>query len=81
MFPDAHTALAAYAARATEVYYASREVVASHEFARLGLTDAAIIELARDGTMVLTTDHELYGRLTANGVTAENFIHARTPRL
>lgn len=48
-------------------------------YTRLGLTDAAVIELARELNLtVLTDDLDLYLALTRVGVTAFNFTHLRS---
>ena len=44
-------------------------------FRRLGLTDAAIVQLANKRTKVITIDLELYQMLVAAEVPAENFNH------
>ena len=72
-------ALADYCHVADEVYEASRGVVAYPEYARLGLTDAAIFALCDQDVTVLTIDHELHGRLTRHGVQAINLLHFKTP--
>jgi hypothetical protein len=46
-------------------------------FLRLGLTDAVIAQIARDGMLVLTVDFPLWGYLKKNGVEALNFNHFR----
>jgi rRNA-processing protein FCF1 len=72
-------ALADYCRFADEVYEASRGVVEHPEYARLGLTDAAIATLCDQETVVLTIDHELHGRLISSGVQAVNLLHSKTP--
>lgn len=71
-------ALARYCDFAEEVYEASRGVVAFSEYARLGLTDAAIFKLSDENLTVLTIDHELFGRLSRQGITAINLFHFKT---
>ncbi len=46
-------------------------------FLRFGLTDAAIIHIAKDGLLVLTGDRALAGYLAKNGIDVVNFNHLR----
>jgi hypothetical protein len=80
LFPNAVGALAAYCRIVSEVYEPSKSLIASPLYEKLGLTDTAIFRLAKRGVTVLTTDHELHGRLTAKGVEAINLLHFKTPK-
>jgi hypothetical protein len=60
-----------------ERYTPSKLLAARDEFARFGLTDAAIAELASKGVLVLTDDFRLAGFLTSKGLEAINFNHLR----
>lgn len=51
--------------------------VQRREFLRLGLTDASLIEAAREDTVVLTADLDLYLAVLSKGASAVNFNHVR----
>ena len=78
--PDGSELLKKYSEAAEESYFKSVEHVQNSEFHRIGLTDTAILRLARDDAKVLTVDNELYGRLVANSIDAINILHFKTPR-
>jgi len=61
----------------TEDYIESSKLASLEEFITLGLTDAAILESARDQYLVLTDDFKLAGTLTKAGVDVINFNHLR----
>jgi hypothetical protein len=63
--------------RATEIYVGSRKATLRPEFARLGLTDAALLEALGPGDVLLTVDFDLAGAVTAAGLTAVNYNHIR----
>lgn len=63
--------------RLTEKYRPSAMIAALSCFSRLGLTDAAVVELAPGSHLVLTDDLPLYAYLTSTGVDALNFNHIR----
>lgn len=70
--------LGAMVAAHTEMYVASRDVVARREYARLGLTDAALLELAtRETGTICTADLGLYLAALDADVKAINFNHLR----
>jgi len=46
-------------------------------FARFGITDTSIIEVAAQPYLVLTTDYKLAGHLTKKGMAALNYNHFR----
>jgi len=46
-------------------------------YLRLGLTDSAVVQLARDNVTVLTDDLDLYRATTAEGRDSINFTHRR----
>lgn len=60
-----------------EHHLPSVQVVQSPAFVPLGLTDAGIIELARDRWLVVTVDVELMLFLMAEGLDVLNFNHLR----
>jgi rRNA-processing protein FCF1 len=60
-----------------EQYLPSNRIAKTSEFVRFGLTDTAILELARANYLVLTDDFELLGYLNAKGLHAINFNHIR----
>jgi hypothetical protein len=61
-----------------EHYFPSVDVVQSAAFIPLGLTDAGIVLLARDQWLVLTTDVDLFLRLTSDELPVVNFNHLRS---
>lgn len=79
LVPGGAAALADYCHLAAELYEPSKGVVTHSEYARLGLTDTAIIALCDQDVTVFTIDHELFGRLTSQGVQAINLLHFKTP--
>jgi rRNA-processing protein FCF1 len=60
-----------------EFYMISADVAKMKEFAKLGITDAGIISLARDDYFVLTDDFALSRTLEKQGVSVFNFNHIR----
>lgn len=61
-----------------EVVVVSTEASNSRVFNRLGLTDAALLEVVTDETPVLTVDHSLYlAALEKSDGAAVNFTHYR----
>jgi hypothetical protein len=56
----------------------SKEIVKNPAFLRLGISDVAIGQIAKDNYLVLTTDFSLYGYLISQGINAVNFNHVRT---
>jgi hypothetical protein len=61
--------------QAEEIDCRSKDIIESQYFRRLGLTDAAIIQLVRDRVHVVTVDYELFGVLCDRGVIATNLRH------
>ncbi|MBI3465530.1 MAG: hypothetical protein HY000_21130 [Planctomycetes bacterium] len=61
-----------------ERYVQSRVAMRNVHAAWLGLTDAAVIEVARGEFLVLTADVDLYLALTKEGVDCINYNHIRT---
>jgi predicted nucleic acid-binding protein len=61
-----------------EHYDESRLVVKESCFRRLGLTDAAVVALARHDYLFLTDDFDLYSTLVSHGANALNFNHLRS---
>jgi hypothetical protein len=66
---------ATFVSRVREVYVASALCAARPEFSRLGLSDCAMIEAAKDKIFILTTDGGLYRSALAVGYEADNFTH------
>jgi len=60
-----------------EHYVPSSSVVTQPEFVRLFLTDMGIVELSRQGRLVLTDDLKLAAIIAANGDDVLNFNHVR----
>lgn len=61
-----------------EVVVASAAASSNSEFKRLGLTDAALLEVASEETPLVTVDVDLYLAALAKGKeTAVNFTHLR----
>ena len=59
-----------------EIVVASRCAVRYRMFGRLGLTDAALLEVASAETPLITVDFDLYGAALAKGEgVAVNFTH------
>jgi hypothetical protein len=54
---------------------ASRAIVKRQEFLRLGLADGALLPLAEQGVIVLTTDDNLFAATLLAGHGAINFNH------
>lgn len=69
--------LAGNIATLDERYVESRAAAAAREFPRLGLTDAGLIGLGREGMLVLTDDFDLAMTLQTGGSDAINFNHLR----
>jgi hypothetical protein len=64
--------------QADERYVESRALCEDRTFVRLGLTDAALLDLAGDHEILLTADLDLYLAGAKNG--AVNFTHLREAR-
>jgi len=60
-----------------EEYCISKDVTRNDAFAKLGLTDAGIINVAAKKCLVLTLDWNLYYNLLHRNVDAVNFNHLR----
>ena len=60
-----------------EHYLPSDEISNMEEFKSFGLTDAGMLQLARDRYLVVTDDLSLYQYLLGKGVAAINFNHIR----
>lgn len=60
-----------------ERYVPSSSAAQRSEFIRLGLADAALLEVATKNVTLLTTDFDLYNAAMANGIKALNFNHLR----
>lgn len=67
--------------RATaELYIESTHAVARPEFKWLGLSDAVILLLASDETLIMTTDVRLYVAAQNAGYPSQNFNHWKDQR-
>ena len=62
---------------AEEQYLESSRAVDRTEFLRLGLADAALLDLASESGTLLTADLDLYPAAVSRGLNAENFNHYR----
>jgi hypothetical protein len=61
-----------------EHYYPSKVAIKSEIFGRFGLTDSAIVEIAKGKYLVLTDDFRLAGHLEQQQIDVINFNHIRT---
>lgn len=61
-----------------ENYVTSIDLPKENAFFQFGISDSAIIELCKQGRLLLTDDFPLYGYVTAQGMDAINFNHIRT---
>ncbi|MGX9727142.1 MAG: PIN domain-containing protein [Candidatus Electronema sp. VV] len=60
-----------------ERYVPSSAAAQRNEFIRLGLADAALLEIAAKDVALLTTDFDLYNAALKKGAKAFNFNHLR----
>ena len=60
-----------------ERYVPSSVAAERKEFVRLGLADAALLEIAANDVTLLTTDFDLYNTALKKGAQALNFNHLR----
>jgi hypothetical protein len=67
----------AFIGLATEAVAASEKAAQRAEFARLGLADAAALDVLDDRTILLTDDFPLYDAATRAGRQAQLFAHHR----
>ena len=58
-----------------ERYVVSKEATVEKTFVWLGLTDAALMALARSGAVLLSSDNDLYLAASRAGFDAVNFAH------
>lgn len=65
------------ASASQERYVPSSVAAERKEFIRLGLADAALLEIAAKDVALLTTDFDLYNTALAKGALALNFNHLR----
>lgn len=70
-------AFVAFANVLSESHLPARQVVGSRHFQRLGLTDAAVLELGSADTALLTDDLDLYLAAANAGLPCQNFSHLR----
>jgi len=61
-----------------EHYVETIKLSATEHFPKVGLTDAGILNLARDQYLVLSDDFKLVGYLSKQGIDAINFNYIRT---
>jgi predicted nucleic acid-binding protein len=72
--------LTAIAARSIERYVESSVAMTDARYPALGLTDAVLLTLARDGGALLTADLDLYLAAVRAGHDATNYNHIREQR-
>lgn len=70
-------AIGAFAANVEERYVPTRAAASSVAFARLGVADAAWLDVAKAGFELLTDDLALYLAASYLGLSATNFNHLR----
>lgn len=80
MVRGAAAALGDYIQSLDELSIASRQVVRTNAYLRLGLTDSAILSLRAGDVTVVTTDHALYGQLASLNISAKNLFHDKVLR-
>lgn len=61
-----------------ECYVASVNVLGERAFFTLGISGSVILDLCKQGRLLLTDDLPLYGYITSLGLDAVNFNHVRT---
>ena len=77
--PGAAGFLKDYVRDVSEIFEASSVTVADPAYLRLGLTDAAILRLSTEETIVMTVDFELCNKLEMRGVGVVNLMRLKTP--
>jgi len=65
----------------TEKYLASKDIVQKDTFFDLGLTDSAILELAKDCSLLITSDSQLSDYAKAMGVLVYDMVEVRNRTL
>ena len=58
-----------------EIYVTSRDAADRQEFVRLGLSDAVLLEVAKQDLFILSADLDLYLAAAAAGYQVANFNH------
>ncbi|WP_156026858.1 hypothetical protein [Sulfitobacter mediterraneus] len=58
-----------------EIYVPSSDTLSKPFYSSLGLADAGLAAISRNGDIVLTADGPLYGAMSGRGVKIENFWH------
>jgi predicted nucleic acid-binding protein len=58
-----------------ERYIVSKHATVEKTFSRLGLTDAALLVVARENGYLLSADNDLYRAASTEGIEAFNFAH------
>ena len=66
-----------YVASIDERFIRSEDIVRQGAFDGIGITDGALLLLARQGVTIFSDDFRLCGRVTALGGQAQNFNHLR----
>lgn len=61
--------------KAEEIYVSSRRASENASFLRLGITDAALLDIMTEDHILLTSDLDLYLQASRQGMKAVNFIH------
>ncbi len=74
---EAYLVLGSLIERWPEVMISSLEAARRPEFSRLGLTDAALLELAAKGAVIITTDGNLQTEALAAGLECKHFAEIR----
>ena len=67
--------------KTTERYIASLDVVENPAFFDLGLTDSAILELAKDCDLLITSDSRLSDYARASGILVYDMVEFRNKKL
>lgn len=74
---EKYGALAAFINHAGEKFVEGADIVAKSQFSYLGITDTAVLAIAKASVLVVTNDGPLLGSLTADGIDAINFDDVR----
>lgn len=77
---DVSRKLAEIVAESTEKHVESRVAMGDPRYQTLGLTDAVLLTLARQGGALLTADLDLYVAAVKAGLDAMNYNHIREKR-
>lgn len=72
--------LASLISKSRELYVASSAAVEHPEYIRLGITDAVILSILKQGVALITVDLDLFIAAQKAGLKAINFNHVRETR-